>query len=130
MPISVPHSWRLLPARPMAMSCRSNTVQAPGLAPVVARRFVVGSCASPVPAWDRNESANASRAVESSASLGPASAPKEYATDHRRPAATAKLESTCVGSLLWRGGNELSALFLSSAGERRSAPPRTGGRVH
>src|SRR5215510_5725455 len=69
----------------MGTSCRPNTVparrRALEAALVAARSPVAEWCASPVQAWDRSESVNKSRAAESSASLAPAAAPNECATD-------------------------------------------------
>src|SRR5262245_59115354 len=69
----------------MGTSCRSNTVparrRALAAAVVAAQSRVAERCASPVQAWDRSGSVNKSRAAESCASLAPAAAPNEYATD-------------------------------------------------
>src|SRR5262249_17912576 len=79
----------------------------------------------PVQAWDRSESVNKSRAAESSASLAPAAAPNEYATDlitARRRAQWARYQDRIEPERL---------VFIDETWNRTNmAPPRVVGAAN
>jgi len=97
------------------------------VAAVAAQSRVAERCASQVQAWDRSGSVNKSRAAESSASLAPAAAHNEYATDlitGRRRAQWARY----VERLVFVDETWIRINMARYGGERRECFPALPGK--